>query len=325
MHASLCCPIRGGLCSMSEPLSSARNPKALRRAAVEACFYGHLFYGVCAAAQITETSVQLALPFNGWLTVTSMIGTVLFYSYPYSRRASISLDPRVVWHRRNRALVERLQLWGLVALVTLSAWFAVHHRTALRTMSPLESAVLLLFPCASAAYYGVPGISPAVTLRRVGWLKPFVIGFVWAGVVVAYPILFARLQYGHRIELSLFVCLLFVKTLMFVAVLAILFDIKDHADDSRRGLSTIAALVGLERTLFQVSLPLTVLGMATFISYATLQHLTLARMMLVLAPFGLLVAGIVSLRRPRPVLYYLSVIDGLMLVKAVFDILAYRS
>lgn len=32
--------------------------------------------------------------------------------------------------------------------------------------------------------------------------------------------------------------------------------------------------------------------------------------------------GIVSLTRPRTVLYYLTVIDGLMLAKAVLDILA---
>jgi hypothetical protein len=73
-----------------------------------------------------------------------------------------------------------------------------------------------------------------------------------------------------------------------------------------------------------VSLPLTVLGVATFLSYATVQHLTTPRVLLVLAPFGLLAAGIVSLRRPRSILYYLAVIDGLMLAKASLDILAMR-
>jgi 4-hydroxybenzoate polyprenyltransferase len=142
--------------------------------------------------------------------------------------------------------------------------------------------------------------------------------------VVAYPILFARLQYGHQTPLSLFPILLFVKTLMFVAVLAILFDIKDRDIDQRLGLSTVVTLVGPERTLFQVSLPLTVLGIATFLSYATMQHLTIPRVLLVLSPFGLLMAGIVSLTRQRTVLYYLVVVDGLMLAKALLDTLAMR-
>ena len=294
------------------------------RAAIDAVFYGHLFYGVCAAAQVLETSVQLALPVNGWLMAGSFIGTVLFYSYPYTRGAANSADPRVAWHRRHRGLVSFWQRWGLVALVALSVWMGIRHRAAIRTMTSFEWIVLLVFPCAGGLYYGAPAIAPALTLRQRGWLKPFVIGFVWAGVVVAYPILFARLQYGHQTPVSLFPCLLFVKTLMFVAVLAILFDIKDHEADRRGGLSTVVTLVGLERAIFQVSLPLTVLGIVTFLSYATMQQLTMPRVLLVLAPFGLLVAGIVSLRRPRTILYYLTVIDGLMLAKALLDILAFR-
>ncbi|HUR20128.1 MAG TPA: hypothetical protein VMZ90_04920 [Vicinamibacterales bacterium] len=294
------------------------------RAAIETCFYGHLFYGVCAVAQVLETSVQLALPINGWLTVESFIATVLFYNYPYSRGPATSADPRVAWHHRHRALVDRWQRWALLAVITLSIWMAIRHRAAIVTMTPLEWIVLLVFPCAGGLYYGAPAISPAIRLRQLGWLKPFVIGFVWAGVVVAYPILFARLQYGHETPLSLFPCLLFIKTLMFVAVLAILFDIKDREADRLGGLSTVATAVGLERTIFQVSLPLTVLGMVTFLTYAAMTHLTIGRVLLVLAPFGLLVAGIVSLRRPRTILYYLVVIDGLMLAKALLDILAFR-
>jgi 4-hydroxybenzoate polyprenyltransferase len=125
-------------------------------------------------------------------------------------------------------------------------------------------------------------------------------------------------------EVVLFPWLLFTKALMFIAVLAILFDIKDRESDRRAGISTVVTLVGLERTLFQVSLPLTVLGIATILSYATMQYLTIQRVVLVLTPLGLLVAGIFSLRRPRTILYYLTAIDGLMLAKALLDIWAMR-
>ena len=309
---------------MPDTLPAAVNARTMWRAVIETCFYGHLFYGVCAAAQVVETSVQLRLPVNGWLIAGSFIGTVLFYSYPYTRSTANSADPRVAWHRQHRGVVDRLQRWALFVLIALSAWMAIRHRAAIQSMTPLEWIVLVAFPCAGALYYGAPVISRALTLRQSGWLKPFVIGFVWAGVVVAYPILFARLQYGHHTPLSLFPSLLFIKTLMFVAILAMLFDIKDRDIDRRLGVSTVVTLVGTERTLYQVSLPLTVLGMATFLSYATMQHLTIPRVLLVLAPFGLLIAGIVSLSRPRSVLYYLTVIDGLMLAKALLDILAMR-
>jgi 4-hydroxybenzoate polyprenyltransferase len=294
------------------------------RAAVEACLYGHLFYGVCAVAQVCETSAQLALPTNEWLLVGSFIGTVLFYNYPYTRATADGADPRVAWHHRHRLLVHRWRRWGLLALLAQAVWMAIVYRAAIRTMTPFEWIALIVFPCVGALYYGTPMTARPLTLRRSGWLKPFVIGFVWAGLVVAYPILFARVQYGQRTALVLLACLLFVKTLMFVAVLAMLFDIKDREADQRTGLSTVVTLVGIERTLFHVSLPLTALGVATFLSYAAMQHLTIARVLLVLTPFGLLVLGILSLTRPRSILYYLTVIDGLMLAKALLDIVAMR-
>lgn len=297
--------------------------KDMWRSIVEACFYGHLFYGICAVAQVIETSVQLALPVNGWLIAVSFIGTVVFYSYPYTRQNASSNDPRVVWCRRHHGVVRQLQGWGLLVLLGLVIWMAIRLHAAIRGMAILEWIVLFAIPGAAGFYYKSPG-RRVITLRQSGWLKPFVIGFVWAGAVVAYPVLFARLQYGHYTPLTLFPCLLFVKTLMFIAVLAILFDIKDQDDDRRTGLSTVVTLVGLERTLFQVSLPLTVLGIATFLSYATMQQLTTPRVVLVLTPFLLLVAGIFSLTRTRSILFNLAAIDGLMLAKALIDIVAMR-
>jgi 4-hydroxybenzoate polyprenyltransferase len=296
----------------------------LWRAAIEACFYGHLFYGVCAVAQVAETSAQLALPVNGSLSFCAFIGTVLFYGYPYTHTGAGSHDPRVTWYQRHHRVVDRLRRWALAGLIALVALMAINDRAAIQGMSATEWLALLVFPSVGAMYYGAPVIPRTFTLRQRGWLKPLVIGFVWAGLVVVYPILFAHLQYGRYTQLSLFPILLFIKTMMFVAVLAILFDIKDRHGDRRVGLSTVVAMVGTQRTLFQVSLPLTLLGVATFLSYATMQHLTTPRVLLVLAPFGLLVAGIVSLTRPRSILYYLVVIDGLMLAKALLDILAMR-
>lgn len=289
---------------------------------VEALFYGHYFYGLCAAAQVAETTAQLALPQNWWLYCLSFVATTLFYNYPYARPWADATDPRVMWHVRHRRGWRWIQRATLIAVLVLVGWMLWRHHDAIMHMSAVEWAALLVFPAAGALYYRVPLLSPRISLRRVGWLKPFVIGLVWSGLVVAYPILFARLQYGVVVPLAVLPVMLFVKTLMFVAVLAILFDIKDHAADRRHGVGTIVTLVGLQATLFRVSIPLTVLGMATFVSYALMHELSAARMALVLAPFLLLVAGILSLRKPRTILYYLIVIDGLMLAKAFFDVLS---
>src|SRR5262245_50007931 len=102
-------PSMPAIMSAAANLVAVDNRFDMWRGAVEAWFYGHLFYGVCAVAQVTETSVQLALPINGWLSLVTFVGAVLFYSYPYTRRTATSPDPRVVWHRQHRVLVRRFQ------------------------------------------------------------------------------------------------------------------------------------------------------------------------------------------------------------------------
>ncbi len=185
-----------------------------------------------------------------------------------------------------------------------------------------EWALLLIFPIVSAFYYGGNMLSYRVNLRRVGWLKPFLIGFSWAGLTLVYPILFSKIQYGYNLSMTWFPFLLFMKYFMFISLLAILFDIKDLVDDQGDGLETWVVKFGLSKTLFHITLPLTALGVFTFLTYAVTQGFSITRMLLLLIPFALLILAIFSLNKPRSLLYYLVVIDGLMLTKAIFGMAA---
>lgn len=291
-------------------------------ALVDALFYGNYFYGICAVAQVLETSTQLGLPTdNAWLYAATFIGTTLFYTYPYAqpRPPAPGDSARTGWYRRHADFVRVSQAALAMVLLLLGGVFAVRHGAALRAMSLFEWCVLLGVPALGAVYYGGPWRS-GIGLRRRGWLKPFVIGGAWAGVVVAYPLLFAHLQYRHTVSPSLLMGLLFVKTFMFVSMLAMLFDIKDQDDDRANRLDTWPVTLGVHDTRRRVVIPLTLLGVVTFLSYATMHAFSTVRMALVLVPFALLLATTASLRQHRSLLYYLVVVDGLMLVKALFGI-----
>ena len=73
------------------------------------------------------SSVSQRSSFHGWLMVATFIGTVMFYSYPYSRQTANGADPRVIWHRQHLHLVAMLQRGALLALIGLSIWFVVRH------------------------------------------------------------------------------------------------------------------------------------------------------------------------------------------------------
>ncbi|HKO81737.1 MAG TPA: hypothetical protein VJU78_15135, partial [Chitinophagaceae bacterium] len=80
--------------------------------------------------------------------------------------------------------------------------------------------------------------------------------------------------------------------------------------------------IGLRKTIFYILLPLSVIGCCGFLYYAITHHFHTGKLLLNTIPFLLLIAAGFSLRRRRPLMYYLSVIDGLMIAKALCGIIA---
>ena len=179
-----------------------------------------------------------------------------------------------------------------------------------------------LFPLVAALYYGslIPGIATN-SLRNQGWLKPFVIGFVWAGAVTIYPALFYSIEEGIPYIPGLVSILLFVKNFMFITLLCIMFDIKDYAADHNQHLKTFVVSLGLRKTIFYILIPLSIIGLGTFILYAVLQYFPFLRILINTIPFILLIIVAYSLHRRKSILYYLAIIDGLMLAKAICGII----
>lgn len=290
---------------------------------IEFIFYGNYFYGFCVLALILETCRQLDIPCNEVLMYSvAFIATVLFYNYPYTKKYfPLSTNPRTQWYFRNRAWVSRSLIVLTVILVMLGSWFIAENITVIKNTDRTQWLLLLLFPVAGAFYYGAGFIS-GFNLRQVSLIKPFVIGFVWAGVVSTYPVLFYDVKYAKAVLPTFLANLLFFKNFMFISVLAIMFDIKDYVTDSHTQLNTLVVKIGLRKTIFYVLLPLSISGLLTFISYAIPHQFDIPKMILIMFPFFLLVAVAYSLKQRRTLLYYLVVVDGLMILKALFGILA---
>ena len=65
---------------------------------------------------------------------------------------------------------------------------------------------------------------------------------------------------------------LFVKNWMFCTVNAILFDLKDYADDANREIKTFVVRVGLRKTIFTILVPLTLTGFLSFLFFSLYNH-----------------------------------------------------
>ncbi len=272
-----------------------------------------------------EASLQQRYPLNSvaWYIFVFSAST-LYYTYAYMGEASTNTtNVRTLWYIHNRKNVIASQIIFTFIAALAAIYICINYGKGINSIKMWQWVVIAMFPFVAALYYGLPFKGwGQYNLRRTGWLKPFLIAFVWAGSVTVYPLIFSQVQTGMPYTITWLGVLLFVKNLMFASVLGIMFDIKDYATDYNKKLKTFVVRVGLRKTLFYIIMPLSMLGFVSFLVFAFLEHFPAARVLLNCIPFiALLMVGY-SMHRRKSIMYYLVVIDGLLLVKAFCGILA---
>jgi hypothetical protein len=288
-------------------------------------FFGNYFYGLCAVALSIEASLQQQYPLNSLLYYTIVFcATTIYYTKAYITEVTADTsNKRSLWYVQFRRFVFFSQI--LFTIITAAGsivflrknWFSITH------LSLLNWALIVVFPAVAALYYGVNSKRlKRYNLRNTGWLKPFVIGFAWAGAVTIYPVLFYSIDQGLVFIPTLVGIFLFVKNFMFITVLCIMFDIKDYAVDYNHHLKTFVVKMGLRKTIFYIIIPLCIIGLGSFVLYAVARHFHIMKILINTLPFIALISVAYSLHRRKSILYYLIIIDGLMLVKAICGTIA---
>ena len=289
-------------------------------------FYGNLFYGLCALALCLETNLQHQLPPNGphFYFLTFSI-TVLYYSRIYfTTRIANNIEQRSQWYINYQKPIKKA-LIVLLALVLIDAIVVIiKFRNALVNAPIAECLLVLIIPLVGFFYTYKKFPFPQVKqLRAIGWLKPFFIGFAWSGLVTVYPVFFRQLQSGiAKHQFILPSGLYWFQNFLFISSLAIVFDIKDHAADLRYGLKTYPALLGVQKTLGAVVVPLTFLSLGVLFLYQQQVQLSLIQSIIQTIPYVLLLTIIPFLAKKHSILFYLVFVDGLMLIKGICGIIS---
>lgn len=290
---------------------------------VQHIFFGNYFYSICVLALTIETTLQLELGFlNPCYYILLMLGTVLYYTKAYTHlNDATSTNKRVQWYFNYSKTINKLQVFYLAAFVLLGSYYVYF------LLSINEGAFhavyynllfLIPFPLTAILYYGLPtkGLSEN-NFRKIGWLKPFIIGFTWAGLVSIYPSIFYSLESDVKFQLSFTTILLFIKNMMFVCTLCIMFDIKDYAADYNKEIKTFVVTYGLRRTIFYILVPLCIVGLVSFLITAYVREFSSLKIFFNLTPFVALLIVAYSLKKRKAILYYLIIIDGLLLLKGI--------
>ena len=289
-----------------------------------AFFYSNWFYGCCVVALSCEASLQQGFALNRPLYyVVLFCATVVYYTRAYTHdKGYAPMNERSRWYLSHKKLVLTYQWqFGLMGLLS-GIFLLLEHGEQLLQMNAEEWGLAAIFPLLAMAYYGTLEFGGRhVNLRSLGLLKPFVIGLIWAGVVTIYPLLFQALESGVHYAPGQLGCWFFVKNFVFISILCILFDIKDYAADHNAALKTFVVRWGLRKTLFGIILPMTLLSFAAFLRFTIDRQMGWERILINSIPFLMLIIVSWSMQRRKSILYYLAIIDGLMLLKAACGII----
>jgi len=289
-------------------------------------FFGNYFIGLLAVALTVESTLQLKVPFNSLsYYLLLFMAPIVYYTYAYmgATDSQNSGNPRTAWYATHVHFVYWSQLIMSTLCAALILNIAIANYQAILHL-PLQYWILVGGMVGMAIlYYGlVPVFFFNLNLRNTGWLKPFIIGFIWAVTANVLPLIMLKIQAGADTTESLFWYFLFIKNFMFCTVNAIMFDMKDYAIDSNSQLKTFVVRIGLKKTIFYILIPLLITGILSLSIFAYSMHFSILRYLINLIPFVLTAAVAYSMNERRNIFYYLIVIDGLILVKAICGILA---
>jgi hypothetical protein len=288
-------------------------------------FFGNIFYGICAVALCIETNVFHHISLNVFpFYLLIFLCSWIYYTMIYVRSVGAkNYNDRTLWYRRNLVVITKLlkitlALVGVFLLYLLWSNWAAFHRFTI-----FQWCLILVFPFVSALYtFKMPWLY-LKKIRQIGWLKPFVVGFIWSGWVTVYPLLVWEVQRGDsNTKPSIPNGLFWAQNFLFISILAIIFDVKDYRNDVRLHLNTYPARLGIRNTFRYVIYPATLINIILFLLLQFQQKFTLQQTLVQAIPYLFLIWVNLTHRKPRGVLYYLVAIDGLMFLKAVCGIIS---
>ncbi|MBX2967809.1 MAG: UbiA family prenyltransferase [Cyclobacteriaceae bacterium] len=208
--------------------------------------------------------------------------------------------------------IQRSFTWFMVALlaatfILVAVTFWARWQVIVMLIPLAILSLLYTFPI-------VPFNNQLVTLRTIPYVKIFLITLVWSLVTVLLPVV--RMQHVMDVH----VWLIFIERMIFVFVLALMFDIRDMEDDKRNGLTTIPTRLGKEQSQRLCQWLLLIFTVIATVHYWPAQPEVLPAMALSALGAFFLIRDTIFKERTA---YYFALVDGMMLVQAALVFISY--
>ena len=248
--------------------------------------------------------------------------TVYYYNHSYLLESYDSApNQRNNWVRERAGQIKKIQ-WLLLAFIIGGGSYQLYTLVpGIQLLERFDIVYSCLIGLGAFLYYFDTKKYPWLNLRSYGIAKPFIIGSIWAGVGVYAPYLFLKLTNQAYTGMS-DVPILFIINALYISMIAVLFDIKDFESDANKQMKTVVVRMGLTNTIHWIVLPISALILIVSIGYSYLHGFTGAQILLNTIPLILLISVSYQMHQRKSILYYLAIIDGLIVVKAACGLIA---
>ncbi|MCO6461589.1 MAG: UbiA family prenyltransferase [Saprospiraceae bacterium] len=292
---------------------------------IKTIFFGNYFVGILAIGLCLEVSYQLMLPINNFRDyLVIFLMPIGYYTYAYLSETNKTdrQNPRSQWYKKFGKILRKQELLIIILISCILLISIIDGRYQINHIGIIWYVISGITFCGALFYYGL--ISKkyfGFDIRHTGWLKSFIIGWVWAYFSTILPVIFLEAnQTPFHLDWILLIWF-FIKNWMFCTVNAILFDIKDYPTDANDDLRTFVVSFGIQKTIYLILLPLLLAGIASFTMFSYRMNFSIERYLINLLPFIATIIIALSLKKPREILFYLIIIDGVLLFKACCGII----
>lgn len=208
------------------------------RQGIDLLLFSNIFIALCAVAQALVTYQLLKVKPDIYVLGLLFSSTLALYNFSIvlskPKNPEISKSSRVRWIFSHYRLMISISIIAVFSIIPLSLFLST------------SSKILLLALALISIAYNLPLFSiqdKKFGLRNIPGIKLFLIASVWALSCVLLPIL--ELESNKAISLSINdTILLIAKRFLFIAAIAVPFDIRDIYQDKFYELKTIPVLFG---------------------------------------------------------------------------------
>jgi 4-hydroxybenzoate polyprenyltransferase len=271
---------------------------------------------LCSFTQLGHRQIPVSF------VVLAAAATVYYYNHSYLLESNDSApNQRNIWVREHAGQIKKIQYLLLAFIIGGGSYQLYTLVPGIQLLEPYDILYCCLISLGAFLYYFDTKKYPWLNLRSYGILKPLVIGSIWAGVGVYAPFLYLKLS-DQAYKGMAHMPILFISNALYISIIAVLFDIKDFESDANKQMKTLVVRMGLTKTINWIVLPMSALILMATLRYSFLHGFTGYQILLNTIPLILLISVSYQMHQHKSILYYLAIIDGLIVVKAACGIIA---